>query len=123
MISVNFRRPRKADGEQKANLLSFRLVAVRRCFVSCTDLNGVEHAVEVTADSVYEAVAQGLRIFRENAWVDEIGRGLTTVKVLVKQPEVEHRVRIQDFERWLDTPGKTPAEIMLKARLRSLLGK
>ena len=79
--------------------------------------------MEVTADSVYEAVAQGLRIFRENAWVDEIGRGLTTVKVLVKQPEVEHRVRIQDFERWLDTPGKTPAEIMLKARLRSLLGK
>ena len=79
--------------------------------------------MEVTADSVYEAVAQGLRIFRENAWVHAIGRGLTTVKVLVRQPEVEHRVRIQDFERWLDTPGKTPAEIMLKARLRSLLGK
>ena len=57
--------------------------------------------MEVTADSVYEAVAQGLRIFRENAWVHEMGRGLTTVKVLVKQPEVEHRVWIQDFERWM----------------------
>ena len=104
-------------------MLSCRPVAVRRCLVSCSDLNGVEHAVEVTADSVYEAVAQGLRIFRENAWVHEMGRGLTTVKVLVKQPEVEHRVRVQDFERWLHTAGKTPAEIALKARLRGLLEK
>ena len=104
-------------------MLSCRPVAVRRCLVSCSDLNGVEHAVEVTADGVYEAVAQGLRIFRENAWVHEMGRGLTTVKVLVKQPEVEHRVRIQDFERWLHTAGKTPAEILLKARLRGLLEK
>jgi hypothetical protein len=33
--------------------------------VSYGDLNGVEHTVEVTADSLYEAVAQGLRVFRE----------------------------------------------------------
>jgi hypothetical protein len=45
----------------------------------------------VTADSVYEAVAQGLRVFREDTWVDEIGRGLTAIKVIVTQPEVEHR--------------------------------
>ena len=79
--------------------------------------------MEVTAGSVYKAVAQGLRIFRETAWVSEMGRGLTTVKVLVKQPEVEHRVWIQDFERWLLTAGKTPAETVLKARLRGLLEK
>jgi hypothetical protein len=29
------------------------------------DLGGIEHAVEVSAGSLYEAVAQALRIFRE----------------------------------------------------------
>jgi len=98
-------------------------MAVRTCRVSCCDLRGVEHTVEVTADSVYEAVAQGLRVFHEDTWVDEIGRGLTTVKVVVKQPEIEHKVLIQDFERWLESGGKTPAEIALKSRLQTLLRK
>jgi len=36
---------------------------------------------------------------------------------------VEHRVVIRDFERWLDSGGKTPAEITLKSRLRTLVAK
>jgi hypothetical protein len=51
-----------------------------------------------------------------------IGRGLTTVTVKVRQPEVTHVVKIQDFERWLNNNGKTPAEIVLKTRLRQILG-
>src|SRR6266571_2822018 len=98
-------------------------VAVRTRRVSCRDLKGIEHTVEVTADSLHEAVAQALRVFREDTWVDEIGRGLTAVKVVVTQPEVKHRVVIRDFERWLDSGGKTPAEITLKSRLRTLLAK
>ena len=91
--------------------------------MSCSDLRGVEHHVEVTADSVYEAVAQALRVFRENAWVDEIGTGLTAVTVLAKQPEVQHRVLMKDFNRWLESSGKTPAEVVMKRRLRQLLGR
>jgi hypothetical protein len=47
--------------------------------------------------------------------------GLTTwaevraISVVVKNPEVEHNVRVQDFERWLDSQGRTPAEGSLKA--------
>jgi hypothetical protein len=41
-------------------------VALKTCRVSCVDLRGVEHAVEVSANSLYEAVAQALRIFRDN---------------------------------------------------------
>jgi hypothetical protein len=41
--------------------------------VPCCDLKGVEHAVEMTADSLYEAVAQALRVFRTNDWIDEVG--------------------------------------------------
>jgi len=40
---------------------------------SCRDLAGTEHAVEVTAESLYEAVAQALGILRGDIWVEEIG--------------------------------------------------
>ena len=89
--------------------------------MSYCDLKGVAHVVEVTADSLYEAVAQGLHVFRENDWIDEVGRGQTAISVIVRQPEVEHKVRIQEFERWLETQGPTPAEVSLKGRLRELL--
>jgi hypothetical protein len=51
-----------------------------------------------------------------------MGHGQTTITVVVKQPEVEHKVRVRDFENWLESAGHTPAEISLKVRLRQLLG-
>jgi hypothetical protein len=36
----------------------------------------------------------------------------------VRQPEIEHKVRIRDFENWLDSAGRSPAEMALKSRLR-----
>jgi hypothetical protein len=41
----------------------------------------------------------------------------------VKQPEVEHTVRVGEFEKWLETAGRSPAEMSLKTRLRELLKK
>jgi hypothetical protein len=96
-------------------------VSLKTCKVSCFDLTGVEHSVEVSAGSVYEAVAQALRIFRDNCWVEEIGRGQTAVTVMAKHPEVKHTVRVQEFERWLDANPRSPAEMVLKNRLRELL--
>lgn len=86
-------------------------------------MNGVEHAVEVTAESLYEAVARGLKAFRDDDWAADIGRGQTTIRVTVKPPEVEHNVRMRDFEAWLESASRSPAEMSLKARLRQLLGK
>ena len=40
------------------------------------------------------------------------------MKVRVKQPAVEHRVKMKDFRRWLESQGRTPAEC---ARRRTLL--
>ena len=74
----------------------------------------------MTASSLYEAVAQGLRVFRENDWVDDISRG-QMISVVVRQPEIEHRVHLRDFERWLESQGRSPAEVSLKNRLRELL--
>jgi hypothetical protein len=43
---------------------------------------------------------------------------VTTITVVVKQPEVEHTVRLRDFEAWLESNGRSPAEMALKSRLR-----
>lgn len=95
---------------------------LKACSIVIRDLNETAHALDVTAETLYEAVAQALATLRGHEWVGEIGRGLTTVTVKVRQPEVTHVVKIQDFENWLNRQGKTPAEIVLKARLRQLLG-
>ena len=81
---------------------------------------GTEHAVEVTAESLYEAVAQALGVLRGDIWVEEIGEGLTELKVRVRQPAVEHWVRMKDFRRWLESQGKTPAECTRKRWLMGL---
>jgi hypothetical protein len=98
-------------------------VALRTCRVTCRDIEGVEHTVEVSADSLYEAVARGLAALRDMDWVDHIGRGQTTITVRVKQPEVEHKIRMRDFEAWLESTGRSPAQMALKTRLRELLSK
>jgi hypothetical protein len=64
-----------------------------------------------------------LRIIRDNEWVEETGRGQTAISVKVKHPEIEHTVRVQDFERWLEASPRSPAEMILKNRLRELLAK
>jgi hypothetical protein len=96
-------------------------VTLRACTVTVHDLNQVGHSLDVTAATLYEAVAQALAALRAQDWVGKIGKGLTTVTVKVRQPEVTHIVKIQDFENWLNARGKTPAEITLKARLRQIL--
>jgi hypothetical protein len=72
------------------------------------------------ARSLYEAVARGMHVLRENDWTDEINPNLTVV-VAVREPEVEHNVRVRDFENWLSSNGKSPAEQALKSDLQELL--
>jgi hypothetical protein len=95
-------------------------VGLRTCRVTCLDANGAEHAVEVTARSLYEAVARGLHILRQSDWVDGIYQN-STITIAVKEPQLEHKVRIRDFESWLASNGKSPAEQALKTDLRDLL--
>jgi hypothetical protein len=98
-------------------------VALRTCRVTCRDIEGVVHTVEVSADSLYEGVARGLAALRDADWAGDIGDGPTALMVVVKQPEVEHKVRMRDFEAWLESNGRSPAEMALKSRLRELLSR
>ena len=95
-------------------------VPLRSCTVACRDLAGHDHTVEVTAESLYEAVGKALLILRQDQWVEEIGEGLTEVRVRVSQPAVEHKVLIKDFRTWLARQGRTPAEQALKKKLAEM---
>ena len=97
-------------------------MAVRTCRVTCRDGHGIDHSVEVSAQTLYEAVAQALTIFREGDWTEALEGQAAAVVVRIKQPEIEHTVRLRDFRNWLNASGKSPAEMALKVRLRQILG-
>ena len=58
-------------------------MSLRLCRVTVCDLEGVKHSVEVTASTLYEAVALGLVAIREQDWAGEIAEGMNTVDVSV----------------------------------------
>jgi hypothetical protein len=72
-------------------------------------------------NTLHEAVAQRLMVFRDADWVSDPAHGQATITVVVKQPEVQHKMRVKDFENWLESAGRNPAEMSLKSRLRQLL--
>ena len=77
-------------------------MAVRSCKVTIKDMEGVDHTVDVTASTLYEAVALGIAAIRSDDWVTEIAQGLNSVKVRVTNVAVEHEVRLKDFTSWLE---------------------
>ena len=97
-------------------------MAVRSCRVTIQDMDGVSHTVEVTAATLYEAVAQGLAAIRGSEWVAGIAQGLNVVKVSVADVRVEHEVKLTDFTKWLEKPGGSPREMSDRQRIRSILG-
>ena len=54
-----------------------------RCRVSYLDSRNVEHAVDVTADSLFEAAAVAVRAFREGALVEELPVPGTELRITV----------------------------------------
>jgi hypothetical protein len=97
-------------------------MATRSCRVTIQDLDGVAHTVEVTAATLYEAVAQGLAAIRGNEWVAGFSEGHGVVKVAVTDVRVEHEVKLGEFTKWLETKGRSPREVMQRQRIRSILG-
>jgi hypothetical protein len=97
-------------------------MSVRSCRVSIQDMAGVSHTVDVTAATLYEAVAQGLAAIRANEWAADIPQGLNVVKVSVAEVRVEHEVKLMDFTNWLERAGGSPREVSERHRIRSILG-
>jgi hypothetical protein len=78
--------------------------------------------VEVTAETLYEAVALGLVAVRGNDWVMGIAQGLNVIEVSVVDVPIKHSVKLQDFNAWLERTAGAPREISKRQRIKSILG-
>jgi hypothetical protein len=89
--------------------------------ITIHDMEGISHSVEVTAATLYEAVARGLTAIRGHEWVAGIAQGANTVRVSVADVRVEHEVRLMDFTKWVERPGGSPREVSDSWRIREIL--
>ncbi len=87
------------------------------CTVSYVDVEGLRHAVEVEAESLYEAAVLGLSVLRKH---DLNPGGLTELEVEVRS-SVKHTLTVRKIIEWLQRGVRTPKEAVLKERLRGLL--
>jgi hypothetical protein len=92
----------------------------KACTVSFAGPTGIRHAVEVTAESLYEAAVLGVSLMKKHGWVDQIGPG-TQLQVQVKEPPVTHSVSVSQLTRWIDGIAASPDELLRKNRLKALL--
>jgi hypothetical protein len=94
-------------------------VPSRVCLVSFRDYRQLEHSVEVSAESLFEAAALALQHFRSSDLADGVAPGRLTVTV--KQSE-SHQIEVDRVMDWLRCMGRSPREQALKTRLNELLG-
>jgi hypothetical protein len=93
----------------------------RNCLVSFTDSEGIRHAVEVAACSLYEAAALAMGEFRRCGFTADAPGPATRLTVTVRPPATSHEVRLSKIEAWLHSGGRSPNEQATKVRLRELL--
>jgi hypothetical protein len=96
-------------------------MSLHSCRVTIRDTEGIEHSAEVTAESLYEAVALGLRAIRQCSWVEDVGQNFT-IRVLARDTPVEHTIEFRAFHKWLERPSRSPRDITTRLRIREILG-
>lgn len=96
-------------------------MGVRTCTVSFVGASGVKHSVNVPGESLYEAAALALSVFRQSEWSDQIAPG-TELHVTITAPETTHSVTVAQLRRWCDGVAVSPEEVLKRNRVRALLG-
>jgi len=94
---------------------------MRACTVSFTGPSGIRHAVEVTASTLYEAAALGIAALRKDGWTEVLSPG-TAIDIQVREPDISHRLTLQQLRRWCDGVAVSPDETLKKRALKQLLG-
>jgi hypothetical protein len=105
-------------GEEKANMVGSAM-EFKSCKVSLRDREGVEHSVQVTAGTLYEAVALGLKTLRHTEWVEDLPEG--EIQVAVQNVPVSHTVKFMAFKKWLEQRGRSPVGIIRRQKVRAIL--
>jgi hypothetical protein len=96
-------------------------VPSRTCRISFTDSEGIEHAVQVPAESLYEAAVEAMAAFRRSVLAEmPLGSGMP-LTIRVKAPEEEHTTTIGKVLSWLDGVTTSPSEKLKKNRPKERL--
>jgi hypothetical protein len=109
-------------GEQKANMLECS--GYGSPLLSSFDYGqrGRDPAVDVTASTLYEAVALGLKAIRGDDWSGGFSEEYAAVQVLVTDIPVEHTVMLKNFSAWLQRSAGSPKDVIARSRVREILG-
>lgn len=112
-------RGRRTNGEpQRYN----GRMSATRCRVTYKDSEG-SHSVEVSAETLYEAVAMAVAEFKADHTVPNPPGSMTEFTVAVFRPPVEHTIRLAKVEEWAQPSTKGgPAGVVKRERVRHLLG-
>ena len=88
--------------------------------MSFTDSDGITHAVDIVASTLYEGAVLGLAEFRRCGFAEATFGPGTKLTVRVHHPEMSHTVSVGRLRSWLDGVGKSPGEHAMKSRLREV---
>ena len=98
-------------------------MGISRCRVSYLDQEGLDHAVEVEAESLYEAVAIAVAEFRQGEIITDTPGPMTEFCVTVLRKPIEHRIRFNKVQEWVQPSMRGgPAAVTARERVRKLLG-
>lgn len=89
----------------------------RKCIVKMFDSDGVEHTVEVQAESVYEAALRGFERFDRLS----LAKDDMSLTVEIHEEPTVHRLKANIVFGWLKSNAKSPSEQVRKQRLRDEL--
>jgi hypothetical protein len=99
-------------------------MAGSRCRVSYVDAEGINHGIDVDAESLYEAVALAVAEFREDTVNPAGPTQVTEFTVSVYRNPVEHKIRLAQVVKWAaQATREGPAGMVKQERVRKLLGK
>lgn len=88
-----------------------------KCIVSYLDQDGIRHSVEVPAESLYEAAAKAISVFRKH---DINPAGLAKLEIEIVTT-VKHELTVKQLKDWLAKPARSPKNVIEKDRLKELL--
>jgi hypothetical protein len=96
-------------------------MGLKTCAVSYTDHNGSRHSVTVSAESLYEAAALGLKALQSASFIEPAPGPATRLEVEITHPSARHVVTVQQLRTWLNRGTSSPAEVIKRRHLKELL--
>ena len=97
------------------------MAEAHKCVVKLRDAEGVEHAAQVSAESLYEAACLALRRFRRSAWSRETVVDAGMLRVEVWESPTIYKISVASLEKWLAQGGGSPREVVLRQKIRGLM--